>query len=132
MRLLNAAVAVVTALVGTVGATAAYGALNTAPVGHTEPMLEPVRLTHYLPCEPPSTLKDGVCVTKVVKTVVKTAEPVVVTTVDKSPSKKGKPSTTAKAPVRDDGDHEGEDEGEDAGDHDGEDHPTPSPSSTRG
>ena len=90
MRLLNAAVAVASALAGTVGATAAYGALNTAPVGHTEPMLEPVTLTHYLPCEPPSKLKDGVCVTTVVKTVVKTAEPIVITTVQKSRSTKGK------------------------------------------
>ncbi|HEY3545887.1 MAG TPA: hypothetical protein VGK17_07315 [Propionicimonas sp.] len=117
MRLLNAAVAVASALAGTVGATAAYGALNTAPVGHTEPMLEPVTLTHYLPCEPPSKLKDGVCVTRVVKTVVKTAEPIVVTTTQKSRSTKGKASTTAKAPVRDDDDHDGEDEG----DHDHED-----------
>ena len=98
MRLLNAAVAVASALAGTVGATAAYGALNTAPVGHTEPMLEPVTLTHYLPCEPPSTLKDGVCVTTVVKTVVKTAEPIVVTTVEKSRSTKGKASTTGQGP----------------------------------
>ena len=118
MRLLNAAVAVASALAGTVGATAAYGALNTAPVGHTEPMLEPVTLTHYLPCEPPSKLKDGVCVTKVVKTVVKTAEPIVVTTMQKSRSTKGKSSTTAKAPVRDDDDHEDEDEDE----RDGDDH----------
>jgi hypothetical protein len=128
MRLLNAAVAVASALAGTVGATAAYGALNTAPVGHTEPVLEPVTLTHYLPCVPPSKLKDGVCVTKVVKTVVKTAEPIVVTTVKKSQQHKPKPSSTATAPVPDDGDHDGE--GED--DHDGEDHPTPTPTSTRG
>jgi len=112
MHLLNAAVAVASALAGTVGATVAYGALNTAPVGHTEPILEPVTLTHYLPCEPPSKLKDGVCVTKVVKTVVKTAEPIVVTTTQKSRSTKGKASTTAKAPVRDDDDHEDEDEDE--------------------
>ena len=119
MRLLNAAVAVASALAGTVGATAAYGALNTAPVGHTEPMLEPVTLTHYLPCVPPSKLKDGVCVTTVVKTVVKTAEPIVVTTTQKSHSTKGKASTKAKAPVRDDDDHDDEDE--DEGDHDHDD-----------
>lgn len=117
MHFLNVAVAVASALAGTVGATAAYGALNTPPVGHTEPMQEPVTLTHYLPCEPPSTLKDGVCVTTVVKTVVKTAEPIVVTTVQKSRSTKGKASTTAKAPARDDDDHEDEDED----DHDHED-----------
>jgi len=122
MHLLNAAVAVASALAGTVGATVAYGALNTAPVGHTEPMLEPVTLTHYLPCDPPSTLKDGVCVTTVVKTVVKTAEPIVVTTVEKSRSTKGKASTKAKAPVRDDDDHEDEHEDEGEGEHeDGED-----------
>jgi len=112
--------AVAPALAGTVGATAAYGGLNTAPAGHTEPMLEPVTLTHYLPCVPPSVLKDGVCVTTVVKTVVKTAEPIVVTTVEKSRSTKGKASTKAKAPVRDDDDHEGRDE--DEGEHEaGED-----------
>ncbi|HEY3407863.1 MAG TPA: hypothetical protein VGK53_06810 [Propionicimonas sp.] len=116
MHLLNAAVAVASALAGTVGATVAYGALNTAPVGHTEPMREPVMLTHYLPCEPPSALKHGVCVTTVVKTVVKTAEPIVVTTTQTSRSTKGKASTTAKAPVRDD-DHDGEDEA----DHDHDD-----------
>ena len=95
MHLLNAAVAVAAAIAGTVGATAAYGTLNTAPVGHTEPMVEPVTLTHYLPCEPPSKLKDGVCVTTVIKTVVKTAEPIVVTTVQKSSPTKGKPKATA-------------------------------------
>lgn len=119
MRLLNAAVAVASALAGTVGATAAYGALNTAPAGHTEPMLEPVTLTHYLPCVPPSVLKDGVCVTTVVKTVVKTAEPIVITTTQKSHSTKGKASTKAKAPVRDHDDHDDEDE--DEGDHDHDD-----------
>jgi len=130
MRLLNAAVAVAAALAGTVGATAAYGAMNTAPVGHSEPVLAPVMLTHYLPCKPPSKLKDGVCVTKVVKTVVKTAEPVVVTTVKKSRTHKPAPSSTATAPVPDDGDHDGEGDG----DHDGEGYPTPTPTptSTRG
>ncbi len=121
MHLLNAAVALASAVAGTVGATAAYGALNTAPVGHTEPMVEPVTLTHYLPCDPPATLKDGVCVTTVVKTVVKTAEPIVVTTVQKSRSTKGKANTTAKAPVREDDDHEDEDEDEDEGGDDHED-----------
>ncbi len=48
MHLLNAAVALAAAIAGTVGATAAYGTLNTAPVGHAEPMVEPVTLTHYL------------------------------------------------------------------------------------
>ena len=126
MRLLNAAVAVASVLAGTVGATAAYGAMNTAPVGHTEPILQPVTLTHYLPCEPPARLKGGVCVTKVVKTVVKTAEPIVVTTVKKSRTQKLKPSSTATVPVPDDGDHDGEGDG----DHDGEDHPTPTPTPT--
>ena len=129
MRLLNAAVAVASALAGTVGATAAYGAMNTAPVGHTEPILQPVMLTHYLPCEPPSKLKAGVCVTKVIKTVVKTAEPVVVTTTVKSRSPKAKPSTPATTPApprEDDGDGDGEDHGPDA------DYPTPTPSSPRG
>ena len=131
MRLLNAAVAVASALAGTVGATAAYGALNTAPVGHTEPVLEPVMLTHYLPCEPPSKLKGGVCVTKVVKTVVKTAQPIVVTTTQKSRSHKGKAGTPAPtvAPPKDDhgdDDGDGHDHGDDA------DNPTPSPSSPRG
>lgn len=120
MHLLNAAVAVASALAGTVGATVAYGALNTTPVGHTEPMLEPVTLTHYLDCEPPSTLKDGVCVTTVVKTVVKTAEPIVVTTVEESRSSRGKASTPNKSTARDDDDDEDdhdEDEDEDE-DHD--------------
>ena len=79
MYLLNAAVAVASALVGTVGATVAYGTMNTAPIPRPEPTVEPVTLTHYLPCEPPSTLTDGVCLTTVVKTVVKTVEPKVIT-----------------------------------------------------
>lgn len=119
MRLLNAAVAVAAALAGTVGATTAYGAFNTAPVVHSEPMPQPVMLTQYLPCEPPSVLKDGVCVTTVVKTVVKTPASVVITTVSRTHSTKGK-SSTAKAHARDDDDHE--DDHEDEGDHeDGED-----------
>ena len=120
MRLLNTAVAVTSALVGSLGAAAAYGALNTAPVGYTEPPLEPVRLTHYLPCEPPSVLKNGVCVTTVIETVVKTAEPIVITTVEKTRSPKGKPSSTAKSHTDDKGDHEDEDEGDDEGGHDQE------------
>ncbi|MGV8908183.1 MAG: hypothetical protein ACOH1Y_04315 [Propionicimonas sp.] len=120
MHLLNAAVAVASALAGTVGATVAYGALNTAPIGHTEPMVEPVTLTHYLPCEPPSKLTNGVCVTTVVKTVVKTAAPIVITTVEKSRPSKGKASTPAKATAREK-DHEDEGEDHDEGDH-GEDH----------
>jgi len=114
VHLLNAAVAVTSALVGTVGATVAYGAMNTAPVGHLGPMVEPVTLIRYLPCEPPSRLTDGVCLTTVVRTVVKTAEPTVITRVEKSRSSKGKGSTPAKAtaPARDDDDHEDDDEDE--------------------
>jgi hypothetical protein len=119
MRLLNAAVAVASAVAGTVGASAAYGALNTPPVGHTEPLREPVTLTHYLPCEPPSTLKDGVCVTTVVKKVVRTPASVVITTVQTTHSTKGKSHST-KAPTRHDDDHEDEDE-DDHGHEDGED-----------
>ena len=116
MRLLNAAVAVASALAGTLGASAAYGALNTAPVRHTEPLLEPVALTHYLPCEPPSKLKDGVCVTTVVKTVVKTPASLVITTVSRTHSTKGKSSATAKSHHRDDDDHEDDHEDEDGED----------------
>jgi hypothetical protein len=118
VHLLNVSVAVASALVGTFGATVAYGTMNTTPVVHTEPMLEPVRLTHYLPCESPARLVDGVCVTTVVKTVVKTAEPVVITTVEERRSSKGKAAPSRSA-GRDDDD---EDEDEDDEDHEDEDH----------
>jgi hypothetical protein len=123
MHLLNAAVAVTSALAGTVAASAAYGTLNTTPIEHTDPRVEPALLTHYLPCEPPSTLIDGVCVTTVVRTVVKTAEPKVITIIERRPSSKGKGSTPHKTAARDDGDREdhGEDEDEHE-DHEHEDH----------
>ncbi len=119
MHLLNAAVAVTSALVGTVGATVAYGALNTTPIEHTEPMVEPVTLTQYLPCEPPSILTDGVCVTTVVKKVVKTTEPKVITVVERSRST-GNDRTSSKTAAKDsdDDDHEDEDEDEDEDDED--------------
>jgi len=112
MHLLNAAVAVASALAGTVSATVAYGALNTAPIAHPQPLVEPVTIANYLPCEPPSKLTDGICVTTVVKTVVKTAKPVVITTVVRRSSPKAKASTHPKVATQDDGDHE------DEGDHD--------------
>ena len=119
MHLLNAAVAVASALAGTVGATVAYGALNTPPIDRPDPRVEPVMLTHYLPCEPPSKLKDGVCLTTVVKTVVKMAEPKVITVVEKSRPTKAKSNTSGKSAARDsdDDDHEDEDE-DDHGDED--------------
>ena len=123
MHLLNVAVAVASALTGTVSATVAYGALNTAPIGHTEPVVEPVTLTNYLPCEPPSKLTGGVCVTTVVKTVVKTVKPIVITTVEKSRPSKGKASTPAKAAARDDGEHGDDDEGDHRDDAGHEDAP---------
>jgi hypothetical protein len=114
MHLLNAAVAVAAALTGTFGASVAYGALNTTPVGPTSQPQEPVTLTHYLPCEPPASLKKGVCVTTVVKKVVKTAEPIVTTVVEKSRTPKATKSSPTTAPVKDDDhdEYEGEDEGE--------------------
>lgn len=125
MHLLNAAVAVGAALVGTVGATVAYGTMNTTPSYHTEPVVEPVTITEYLPCEPPSKLTDGVCVTTVVKTVVKTAEPKVITVESRSPSK-GKGGSSGKAAARDsdddDDDHEDDHEDEDDHDEDEDDH----------
>ncbi len=118
MHLLNAGVAVATAVVGTFGATVAYGSLNTPPVGHSEPILEPVRLTHYLPCDPPATLSDGVCVTTKLRVVVKTPEPIVIT-VDKRTPSKGSSSKHHKASAKHDdhGDHDGDDD--DHGDDDG-------------
>ena len=125
MHLLNAAVAVASALVGTVGATVAYGTLNTTPTVIQEPRVEPVTLTHYLPCEPPAKLTDGVCLTTLVKTVVKTVEPTVVTVVQKSRPTKSNTNTASKAAARDsdDDDHEDEheDEDEDEDDHGDED-----------
>ncbi len=117
MNLLNAAVAVASAVVGTVGATVAYGTLNTPPADHTKLLVEPAIRTRYLPCEPPSELTDGVCLTTVVRTVVKTAEPKVITTVERSRST-GKGSTSRETAARDD-DHEDEDDHEE--DHEDED-----------
>ena len=111
MHLLNAAVAVASALVGTVGATVAYGALNTTPVAQTKPMVEPAVLTQYLPCEPPSVLTDGVCVTTVVKTVVKTAEPKVITVERRSSTSNG--GSSGKTAARDSDDDEDEDDDHD-------------------
>jgi len=121
MHLLNATVAVASALVGTVGAAVAYGTLNTTPIDHPEPTVVPVTLTHYLPCEPPSVLTDGVCVTTVVRTVVKTAEPIVITRVVESRPSKGRASAPDKPRARDD-DHEDEDEDHEDEDHEDEDH----------
>ena len=123
MHLLNAAVAVASALAGTVGAAAAYGALNTTPVGHSEPVAEPVMLTHYLPCEPPSRLTDGVCVTTVVRTVVKTPKPIVITLVEKSRSPKAKASPHHKAAARHDDGHGDDDKGDHGDDGGHEDAP---------
>ena len=113
MHLLNAAVAVASALVGTVGATVAYGTLNTSPTAIQEPRVEPVTLTHYLPCEPPSKLTKGVCLTTVVKTVVKAAEPKVVTVVERSRPTKSNSNTPSKSTARDSDDDDHEDEHED-------------------
>ena len=123
MHLLNAAVAVASALVGTVGATVAYGTLNTSPTVPQEPRVEPVTLTHYLPCEPPAKLTDGVCLTTLVKTVVKTVEPKVITVVERSRPTKSNSNTPSTSTARnsDDDDHEDEDDHEDK-DEDEDDH----------
>ena len=123
MHLLNAAVAVASALVGTVGATVAYGTLNTTPTVIQEPRVEPVTLTHYLPCEPPAKLTDGVCLTTLVKTVVKTVEPKVITVVERSRPTKSNSNTPSTSTARnsDDDDHEDEDDHEDK-DEDEDDH----------
>lgn len=124
MHLLNAAVAATSVIVGTAGATVAYGSLNTPPV---PPRNVPEQITMHVfaPCDPPAKLTDGVCVTTVVKTVVKKAKPKVITIVETSGSSKAKsksPAKTTKAQRHhDDDDHEDEHEDhEDDGDH-GED-----------
>lgn len=119
MHLLNAAVAVTAALVGTVGATVAYGTLNMSPVVRPEPSVQAVTITEYLPCEPPATLTDGVCLTTVVKTVVKTPKPIVVTVADGNRSSASKSGTSSKTTTRDRDDDEHEDEDHD---HEDEDH----------
>lgn len=116
MHLLNAAVAVGSALVGTVGATVAYGTMNTTPIYHPGPVVEPLTLTQYLPCEPPAKLTDGVCVTTVVKTVVKTADAKVIT-VERRSSSRGNGGTSGKTAARDYDEDDHDDEDEDGDDH---------------
>lgn len=111
MHLLNPAVAVVSAVLGTAGAAVAYDALDVAPIVHPQPAVTPERYTVFLPCEPPAVLKDGACVTTVVKTVVKTPEPrVVIVDVPSRPKKGGGSSDKASSRHHDDDDdHEDED-----------------------
>jgi len=121
MHLLNAAVAATSIIVGTAGASVAYGAMNTPPVQpHDVP--EQVTVYTFAPCDPPAVLTDGACVTTVVKTVVKQAKPKVITVVDTHRSSKGSSggsTSTAKQDRHHDDDDHDEDEHHE-GDH-GED-----------
>ncbi len=127
MHLLNAAVVATSALVGTAGAAAAYGAMNTTPI-QPPPAPEQATMVVYSPCEPPSVLKGDTCLTTVVKTVVKKAKPKVITIVERpSPSKHKSASHTAGKKHHEhegeDGDHD-DDHGDDddhGGDHGGDD-----------
>jgi hypothetical protein len=119
MNLLNPAIAVVSAILGTAGAAVAYDAMDVAPIAHPQPAATPERFTVYLPCEAPSVLKKGVCVTTVVKTVVKTPEPRVIVLDAPRPSKKSGGSSGKAASSRE---HHEDDEGEDEHeDHEHED-----------
>lgn len=123
MHLLNAAVAVASALVGTVGATVAYDTLNTPPVVNPEPIVTAEAITSYLPCEPPAELTEGVCLTTVVKTIVETAKPTVITNVvaGRSETSTAKKSGKGSGQGDDDEDDEDDDHEDDDDDHEDED-----------
>ncbi|MCB0911933.1 MAG: hypothetical protein KDB60_10010 [Propionibacteriaceae bacterium] len=118
MHLLNAAVAVTSAIVGTAGATVAYGSLNAPPVQPNVP--EQVTYHVFAPCDPPAVLTEGICVTTVVKTKVKKEKPKVITIVETVPSSsKGSSHSSSKKTTKK---HHHEDDREDEHeDHDHED-----------
>ena len=124
MHLLNAAVAATSIIVGTAGASVAYGAMNTPPV---QPQDVPKQETVYTfaPCDPPAVLTDGACVTTMVKTVVKQAKPKVITVVETHRSSKGSSGGSTRTAKQDrhhadddhdEDEHHEEDHGEDADD----------------
>lgn len=121
MHLLNAAVAVASALLGTVGATVAYDALNTPPVVDPEPVVTAEAITNYLPCEPPAELTDGVCLTTVVRTIVETAKPTVITNVVAGRSETGTAKKSGKGSGRSDDDDDDRDDDDDEDDEEDED-----------
>lgn len=117
MHLLNAAVAATSVIVGTAGATVAYGTLNTPPVQPRD-VPEQVTVQEYAPCDPPAVLTGDTCVTTVVKTVVKKEKPKVITIVQTTHSPKGTSHSSTHRSKRDrhhDDDDHGEEEHDEGG-----------------
>ncbi len=118
MHLLNAAVAVTSAIVGTAGATVAYGSLNAPPVQPRE--FERATFHVVAPCDPPAVLTEGICVTTVVKTKVKKEKPKVITIVETVPSSsKGSSHSSTKKTTKKH--HHEDDHGDEHEDHEHED-----------